>query len=141
MIEITVNLGSRSYPIVIGAGELRSIGPRLSRLGTGARVALVTKGWLPYRLRWIAKTTRLDRPWLIEFKGEGDFRTDSSRWVLREIEGGAEATLEWNPIVDQLVVRLLSPIARPLFRSNHVWAMRLGERQLKEYMASRDRKP
>lgn len=42
MIEITVNLGSRSYPIVIGAGELRSIGPRLARLGTGARVALIS---------------------------------------------------------------------------------------------------
>jgi 3-dehydroquinate synthase len=39
---ITVNLGSRSYPIVIGAGVLREVGARLRALGAGAKVALVS---------------------------------------------------------------------------------------------------
>ena len=42
MTEITVNLGGRSYPIVVGAGALRSIGPRLARLSVGRRAALIS---------------------------------------------------------------------------------------------------
>ena len=42
MTEITVNLGGRSYPVVVGAGALRSIGPRLARLGAGRRAALIS---------------------------------------------------------------------------------------------------
>lgn len=42
MTEITVNLGGRSYPIVVGAGALHSIGPRLARLGVGRRAALIS---------------------------------------------------------------------------------------------------
>jgi len=39
---IKVNLGGRSYPVVVGAGALRSIGPRLARLGVGRRAALIS---------------------------------------------------------------------------------------------------
>ena len=49
---------------------------------------------------------------------------------------GTDATLEWNPVVDKMVIRLLSPIAKPLFRSNHSWTMRHGERQLIEYLTA-----
>lgn len=40
--EITVNLGPRSYPILVGAGALRSVGSRLASLGLGRRTALVS---------------------------------------------------------------------------------------------------
>jgi 3-dehydroquinate synthase len=42
MAEITVNLGSRSYPIVVGAGSLALVGERLQALGAGKRAALVS---------------------------------------------------------------------------------------------------
>jgi 3-dehydroquinate synthase len=42
VIEITVNLGARSYPIVVGAGALGSVGERLRGLRAGSRVALVS---------------------------------------------------------------------------------------------------
>ncbi|MBI3031087.1 MAG: 3-dehydroquinate synthase [Candidatus Rokubacteria bacterium] len=42
MVEITVNLGPRSYPILVGVGALRSVGARLATLGAGRRVALVS---------------------------------------------------------------------------------------------------
>lgn len=42
MTEITVNLGSRSYPIVVGAGSLGSVGTRLSVLCSGRKVALLS---------------------------------------------------------------------------------------------------
>lgn len=42
MVEITVNLGPRSYPIVVGAESLTSVGDRLRTLGGGRRAALVS---------------------------------------------------------------------------------------------------
>ena len=96
----------------------------------------MVKGWLPYKVRYIVETTRLEPPTLIEFKAAGDLRTDSSRWVLKEVNGGTDATFEWNPVVDKMVIRLLSPIAKPLFRSNHSWTMRHGERQFIEYLTA-----
>jgi 3-dehydroquinate synthase len=42
VIEITVNLGTRSYPIVVGAGAIGSVGERLRALRVGSRVALVS---------------------------------------------------------------------------------------------------
>lgn len=41
--EIILNLGVRTYPIVIGAGSLDLIGPRLRELGVGQRAALVSE--------------------------------------------------------------------------------------------------
>lgn len=42
MTEIRVNLGPRSYPIVVGAGVLALVGARLRALGVGKRVALLS---------------------------------------------------------------------------------------------------
>ena len=39
---ITVALGSRSYPILIGRNALHALGPRLAALAPGGRVAIVT---------------------------------------------------------------------------------------------------
>jgi 3-dehydroquinate synthase len=42
MIEIPVNLGSRSYPILVGAAALGIVGPELAKRGVGRKVVLVT---------------------------------------------------------------------------------------------------
>ena len=46
------------------------------------------------------------------------------------------ATLDWRPSVNHALIRRLTPVLRPLFRSNHTWAMRHGERQIREYLDS-----
>ena len=40
--EVTVDLGPRSYPIVVGSNLLASVGPRLASLGFTGRCALIT---------------------------------------------------------------------------------------------------
>src|SRR2546428_7468010 len=40
--EVRVDLGARSYPVVIGAGVLAEVGPRLAAAGYRGRCALVT---------------------------------------------------------------------------------------------------
>ncbi len=42
MIEISVDLGSRSYPILVGAGELGTVGRELAKRGVGRKTVLVT---------------------------------------------------------------------------------------------------
>jgi len=98
------------------------------------RVAVVARGWLPYRLRFTIQTLTLQKPELIEFKATGDFVTDVSRWVLKSEGNGTSVTLEWNPRAEKPVVKLFSPILKPLFRWNHHWTMKRGQRQIVEYL-------
>ncbi len=42
MIEISVNLGSRSYPILVGAGALAMVGGELAKRGVGRKAVLVS---------------------------------------------------------------------------------------------------
>ncbi|HYR92047.1 MAG TPA: SRPBCC family protein [Terriglobia bacterium] len=104
----------------------------------GQRINVLTRGWLPYKLRWTIETIRLDKPRLIEFKASGDFSSDASRWILRVAETGTDVTLDWNPIVEKPIIKLLSPLLKPVFRLNHRWAMNLGEKQIVDYIRSRN---
>lgn len=99
------------------------------------RVAVVATGWLPYKLRFVIETTALQKPHGVEFKASGDFITDGSRWTLRPQDQGTAVTLDWNPRVEKPVIRFLSPLLKPLFRWNHIWTMKRGERQIAEYLA------
>jgi hypothetical protein len=103
----------------------------------GGRVAVVAKGWLPYKLRFTIETTRLEKPELIEFKVWGDFETDLSRWVLRSSGSGTDVILDWNPVVEKPIVKLLSPVLKPLFRWNHAWTMKVGQEQIIGYIQNK----
>jgi len=99
------------------------------------RIAVLTKGRLPYKLRWTIETIRMEKPNLIEFKASGDFSTDSSKWILRPEGKATLVTLDWNPKVEKPIVKLLSPVLKQVFEWNHHWAMNLGEKQLTEYLS------
>jgi len=103
------------------------------------RITVLTRGWLPYKLRWTIETVRKEKPHVIEFKASGDFSTDGSRWVLTPKPGGTDVLLDWNPVVEKPIVKVLSPVLKPLFEWNHHWAMNLGEKQLTEYIQARKR--
>jgi hypothetical protein len=100
-------------------------------------VAVVAKGRLPYKLRFTIETLRTEKPSLIEFRATGDFVTDISRWVLKPEGEGTSVTLEWNPKVEKPLVKILSPILKPLFYWNHEWTMKRGRRQIVEYLKDR----
>ena len=100
----------------------------------GKRVAVVARGWLPYKLRFTIESALQEKPRLIAFRATGDFVTNLSRWVLEPHGDLTAVTLEWNPRVEKPIVKFLSPVLRPLFRWNHEWTMRRGERQIAEYL-------
>jgi uncharacterized protein YndB with AHSA1/START domain len=102
----------------------------------GRRVTIVSRGFLPYRLRWDAEVTDADPPRRFGFTMSGDFVGGGS-WSLEPADGGTSAVFEFRPRVEKPGVKQLSPVLKPLFRWNHRWAMRRGERGLDALLASR----
>lgn len=97
--------------------------------GLGKRVQLLTKGWLPYTLRWGFVTTHVAaagftlEPW-------GDF---AGRGIWKFVQRGKEVlvTYDWKIAARKPLLRALSPVLKPLFGANHRWAMARGEASLR----------
>lgn len=84
---------------------------------------------LGYRLRFEIKVTRAIPFTLLEGKASGDVR-GWGRWHFQQAPGGTAVRYDWDVEIARPGLRLLSPIARPLFRWNHQHLMRLGARGL-----------
>lgn len=100
----------------------------------GRRVKIVSRGFLPYRLRWEAQIVDAEAPHHFGFTMSGDF-VGSGTWSFEAGEGGTNAVFEFRPRVEKPGVKQLSPILKPLFRWNHRWAMERGERGVNAFLA------
>jgi hypothetical protein len=96
----------------------------------GDRVELLTKGWLPYKLRWTAISEAYDAPRRIEIRAEGDF-VGRGVWDLKDEGHLTYITFDWRLRADKPLLRWLSPLFKPLFQWNHHWAMSTGLKRLK----------
>jgi uncharacterized protein YndB with AHSA1/START domain len=101
----------------------------------GKRSRVKARGYLPYRLRWEAEIVEAERPHKIRMRLSGDFDGEGE-WRLRPVEGGTQATLDWQPAVNKPLIRYLTPVLRPLFASNHYWTMRRGQEHIVERVRS-----
>lgn len=104
--------------------------------GLGDRFDLLTRGWLPYQLRWTAESIRHERPHLIEIRATGDFE-GCGIWRLEPLGHETRITFDWRIRADKPLLRWLSPVCKPLFRWNHGWAMNKGLFRLREEIARR----
>jgi uncharacterized protein YndB with AHSA1/START domain len=95
----------------------------------GKRARLVTRGRLPYRLRWELECLEADAPNRLVSRIEGDF-VGEGIWTIAAAETGTRVVLEWNVEVRTPLVRHLTPILRPLFAWNHRWAMDRGRERM-----------
>lgn len=102
----------------------------------GDRVELLTKGRLPYKLRWTATTSGLAPPERIEISASGDFVGEGC-WMLEPEGETTNITFDWRIRADKPLLRLMSPVLKPLFRWNHHWAMSTGLPRLKAEAARR----
>ncbi len=98
--------------------------------GIGDRAILLTKGRLPYRLRWTAETVHHDKPRTIEIKATGDF-VGRGVWGLEPEGDGVYITFDWRLRADKPLLRWLSPLLKPIFKWNHGWAMARGYESLR----------
>ena len=98
--------------------------------GLGRRVRFVSKGWLPYVLRWTATTTEIDPPRGLAIRAFGDFEGEG-RWSVTSAGGRTTVTYHWAIEANKPLLRYLSFVLRPLFAANHRWAMARGEESLR----------
>lgn len=102
--------------------------------GLGREVGLLTRGWLPYRLRWSFRVTEADRPQAFALSAWGDF-VGQGRWTFRQEGPEVDIVYLWQIRAEKPLLRRLSWLLKPLFATNHRWAMAQGERSLRRELA------
>lgn len=115
--------------------DVQEIDPPDAR-GLGRRVRVVTKGWLPYTLKWEFVTTESRYPNGMTIAASGDF---DGRGVWTFEQDGAFVTMryDWRLQVEKPGVKQLSFLLKGVFEANHRWAMAQGEKSLKLELARR----
>ena len=93
--------------------------------GVGQYGRYVWRSKLPYRLEFFVRTTKVEKPHLLEGDASGEL-AGVGRWRLFE-QGGVTAVLyEWNVRTTRPWMNLVAPLARPIFAVNHDYVMRNG---------------
>jgi len=98
--------------------DVESDGP--AELGKESRQHF--KGRLPYHLNTRSVITELEPPRRITGEVDGDLR-GTGTWTLTPIATGTHVRFDWQVHADRRLLRLLTPVLRPLFRWNHNWAI------------------
>jgi hypothetical protein len=98
--------------------------------GVGRRVALITKGWLPYTPRWEFQVVESRYPHGFTIAATGDF-DGRGVWVFEQAGPFVEITYDWRLSAEKPLLKSLSFALKPLFEANHRWAMARGEESLK----------
>jgi hypothetical protein len=104
--------------------------------GIGRTVAVHSRGWLPYTLRWVGRLVAADRPhgWTIEATGD---LVGRGVWRLEQHGPRAEIRYDWQVRTEKPILRRLSPVLKPAFAANHRWAMARGLEGLKRELVRR----
>lgn len=95
----------------------------------GKRARLLTRGKLPYRLRWELVCIEAVPGRRLVSQIHGDFE-GTGTWTIEPRDGGSYVRLDWVVDVRKPLVRHLTPALRPLFAWNHRWAMTRGRDRL-----------
>ena len=90
------------------------------------------KGRLPYHLHTRSVIVALDPPRTITADVDGDLRGRGT-WTLTPAAGGTHVRFDWQVYADRRLLRVLTPVLRPLFRWNHNWAIARAMEGLEPY--------
>lgn len=97
--------------------------------GVGRAVSLLTKGWLPYLLRWKFTVVSANAPYGFSIAADGDFQ-GTGVWTLQQLSEQTHVRFDWTIRAQKPLLKSLSWLLRPLFSANHRWAMEQGEESL-----------
>jgi Polyketide cyclase / dehydrase and lipid transport len=93
--------------------------------GVGRVVELLTKGFLPYTLRWKFRVTESDAPHGFALEAFGDF-VGHGVWTFIQDGDFCEILYDWRIEAEKPILKHLSFLMKPIFSANHHWAMRKG---------------
>lgn len=97
---------------------------------------LLTKGKLPYRIRWSMRIVDVNYPHGFTLDATGDF-VGRGVWRFVEAAGEVEIQYDWRLRAEKPLLRYLSPLLKPVFAANHRWAMARGEEGLRRELLRR----
>ena len=109
--------------------KVRELAPGDVKTGVGREIELYTKGWLPYTLRWSFKVTESDPPNGFRQVAHGDFE-GTGVWTFTQGGELVDITYDWRIAANKPLLRIGTPVFRPIFAANHRWAMARGEQSL-----------
>ncbi|MDI4643499.1 SRPBCC family protein [Cohnella hashimotonis] len=98
--------------------------------------AILSKGKLPYKLRWTSCKTVENAPHALSLKAAGDL-AGRGTWKFEQDGEYVNIRFDWYVNADKPLLKYLSPILKPVFRSNHYWAMDRGRESLDRELARR----
>jgi len=104
--------------------------------GRGRRVRVVTRGWLPYTLRWEFVVVESQYPFGLTIEASGDFEGRGT-WTFAQDGRFVDITYDWRIRAEKPLIRALSFLLKPIFGANHRWAMARGEESLELELARR----
>ena len=104
--------------------------------GTGRRIALLTRGWLPYQLGWLLRVAESRRPDSLTVEADGDLE-GRGKWTLEPDGAWVDVTFEWEVDANKPLLKLFAPVFAPAFAANHRWAMARGGESLAIELARR----
>jgi uncharacterized protein YndB with AHSA1/START domain len=102
--------------------------------GVGARRRMTWRSALPYELTFDMRTTRIEPRSLIEGVAEGELH-GRGIWTLAAEAGGTHVRYDWRVEATRPWMRLLAPVAKPLFAWNHGVVMEWGRAGLAKKLA------
>lgn len=97
---------------------------------------LLTRGWLPYKLRWGFRVTERRSPYGFSLEAWGDLE-GTGVWTFTRAGEWTEIDYLWTIKANKAVLRYLSFLLKPIFEANHRWAMARGEESLNREIARR----
>lgn len=95
------------------------------------KVRALVRARLPYTLDFTTELVRENPPREIEIRACGEL-AGRGLWKLEEASDDVSVTFYWDVSAEKPLVKLLSPLLKPLFRWNHDWVMLQGESRLQE---------
>jgi len=107
--------------------------------GVGAYRRFTWRTALPYRVTFNMRTLRVEKPALIEGRADGEL-TGTGRWTLTPADAGTQVRYDWIVDVTKPWMRLLAPLARPVFAWNHDVVMEWGRQGLERRLAEGPRR-
>ena len=102
----------------------------------GGRVRAVARGFLPYRLHFVLESIVLEPARIVEVRVRGDL-DGTWRAVLSADGAGTRVDIVEEVLAEKPLLRVFSPLLKPLFAWNHYWTTPRGEAGLRAYLAQR----